>query len=44
MVDFNSLTIAIPENNPFKNDKLNREPVARMLKNILIKYNKGAVW
>ena len=43
MVDFNSLTIAIPENNPFKNDKLNREPVARMLKNILTKYYKGAV-
>lgn len=43
MADFNSLTIAIPENNPFKNDKLNREPVARMLKNILTKYYKGAV-
>ncbi len=43
IANFNSLTLEIPENNPFKYDQLNREKVARMLKNIFTKFNKGAV-
>ena len=43
MADFYSLQLDIPENDPFKYDKLNRKQVAVMLKNIFKKFDKGAV-
>lgn len=42
-MNLESLNIDIPEKNPFKNDKLNREPAARMMKNIFTKFERGAV-
>lgn len=43
ITNFNSLTLEIPENDPFKYDQLNREKVAIILKKIFIKFDKGAV-
>ena len=43
MADFSSLIINIPEKEPFKYDKLNREAAARMMMNIFTKFEKGAV-
>lgn len=43
MADFSSLIINIPEKEPFKYDKLNREAAARIMMNIFTKFEKGAV-
>lgn len=43
MIDFELINISIPSDIPFINDRLNREPVARMMMHIFSQFDNGAV-